>query len=241
MAAAIASRKVTQLLKTPSQVAHALDWKKISGSIVCLDISKDSMGIAIASHPALGEPTQVLNPIPLRREARGKSKVLSKNVVEELSDIFKTHKVCGVVVSWPIQSETGRVGASCVRVLHTFDSLVAESSSILSPNRPVCLWDGERHVNVESEDEWGRCSSYAEPAPHKSTDEQPYRASCEQYDKSKCHNSVAEDVWNDFCKVHWPQLYRKEERVRASADCDWQKWYQDYESSGGCVRAATLL
>ncbi len=244
MAAAMASRKVTQLLKTPSHIAKQLDWKKVSGSVVCLDISRDSMGVAIASHPALGEPTQVLTPIALHREGRGKMQVLSSEVISELSDIFKSHKVCGVIVSWPIQSETGRVGASCGRVLHTLDSLASDSSSILSPSRPVCLWDGERNVPVESEDEWGRCSSYAEPAPYVSGDERPYRASSEQYDKSKCHNSAAADVWNDFCKVHWPQLFRKEEQAECSEGgdaCDWRKWYENYESNGGCVTAATLL
>ena len=82
-------------------------------------------------------------------------------VRQRLSDIVRTHKVCGFVVSWPVQKDTGRLGAACGRTLHTLEQLLQMSSPsqpqqqdlvdgssssnrtthIFSPSRPICLWD----------------------------------------------------------------------------------------------------
>jgi RNase H-fold protein (predicted Holliday junction resolvase) len=115
-----------------------------------------------------------------------------------LAEIVKDHKVCGVVVSWPLQQDTGKMGAACGRVLYTLQDLL-QDSNIVTPNRPLCLWDGE-HSTQEKEDGWGRCAAYT-----RTSDKQIHRASEEQYNQDE--NIVAAQVWNDFSRVHWPDVF----------------------------------
>lgn len=99
-------------------------------------------------------------------------------------------QVCGVVVNWPLQSDTGRMGAACGRVIFALEQLVQRSneSMIDSPyangngtingatiknhdrggflSRPFCLWDAG-HIDLKQRadpskrvDVFGRCASY---------------------------------------------------------------------------------
>jgi hypothetical protein len=90
------------------------------------------------------------------------------------------------------------MGAACGRVLYTLEDLL-QDSNIVTPSRPLCLWDGERSTH-EKEDEWGRCAAYT-----RTSDKQVHRASEEQYNQDE--NIVAASVWNDFCRVHWPEVF----------------------------------
>jgi hypothetical protein len=92
------------------------------------------------------------------------------------------------------------MGAPCGKVLHALDSLVA-NSHVLTPNRPFCLWDG-LHVEGEISDSFGRLSSYGKKYD---SPKMVHVASEEQYVPAK--NLVASDIWNDFCRTHWPELY----------------------------------
>merc|ERR1712226_429458 len=90
--------------------------------------------------------------------------MLQSHIFQELSDIVQQYKVCGMVVSWPLQKE-GWCGASCGRVLHTLDQMVEQqeestTTKILNQQRLVCLWDGH-HYGTSCEDEWGRVPLYA--------------------------------------------------------------------------------
>jgi RNase H-fold protein (predicted Holliday junction resolvase) len=193
-----------KVLANPSKIASALDWRKVSGSILSLDIHKDRIGMAVASHPSFGERAQTLDSIKLLRRGHADA-----DIKEQLAEIVKEFKVCGVVVSWPIQTDTGRPGAACGRILHTLDDLL-EDSNVISTSRPLCFWDG-RHVEPEPEDEWGRCASYARTT---GTDKEIHIASQEQYNQDE--NVVAAQVWDDFVKSQWPETYQEEQQQFAS-------------------------
>jgi RNase H-fold protein (predicted Holliday junction resolvase) len=191
-----------KVLTNPSKIASALDWRKVSGSILSLDIHKGHIGMAVASHPSFGEKTQTLDSIKLLKRGHADA-----DIKEQLAEIVKEFKVCGVVVSWPIQTDTGRPGAACGRILHTLDDLL-EDSNVISNSRPICFWDG-RHVEPEPEDEWGRCAAYA-----KTSDKDIHIASQEQYNQDE--NVVAAQVWDDFVKAQWPDIHQKGKLVAST-------------------------
>jgi len=191
-----------------------------------------------------------------------------------------------VVVNWPVQRETGRMGAACGRVVFALEqiwerSIESPSSSSSSSSsveaerptadtghkstrapgegcseqqdggllsRPFCLWDARRidrgHPRKRV-DAFGRCVSYGknqEPRPSSSdsapasrrslsettrpllrsnvnsnnnyntaskstaTDERDYFAGREQYHEDE--HTVVLGVWEDFCREHWPDLWR---------------------------------
>lgn len=206
-----ASSSIAKLLTAPSKVAGALDWRKASGSLLSLTILRDTIELAVSSHPEFAEPLFKLPSIPLKQHVQNNRKTLDEAVVHELSGIVQDHQVCGFVVNWPVQKE-GWCGAPCGRVLHTLDDLAA--NKVLSKSRPVCLWDEEHHVPPE--DEWGRAALYSA-----TTDETVHVASTEQYGD---HQTAAAKVWNDFCKVHWPELYQHEYKKNSSSSNKRDLW-----------------
>ena len=195
-AAATAAHSITQMLTTPSKVAHALDWRQASGSVLSLRIVQDRIDLAVASHPALDQPTLELPSIPLRTSTRGNRKILDAAVSRELAQTVQQFQVCGWIVSWPVQRE-GWCGKSCGQVLHTLDQIPS-----LAAGKPVCLYDPEH--SAPPEDEWGRATLYAT-----TTDKTRHVASEEQYEHNNSDGKVAVDIWNDFCQEHWPELSRK--------------------------------
>ena len=201
--ARVVASSITDMLTTPTKVAHALDWRQTSGgAILSLRILKERIELAVASHPALEEPTLELPSIPLRTSTTGNRKVLDAAVSRELAQTVHKFNVCGMVVSWPVQRE-GWCGKSCGQVLHTLDQIQALAQ------KPVCLYDPEH--SAPPEDEWGRATIYAE-----ASDKTLHVASEEQYEHSNADGKVAVDIWNDFCKEHWPQLYHKPQPIQIS-------------------------
>ena len=191
------SSKLRSFLATPSIIANFLDWRKISGTVLTLDIHKNRVGVAIASHPFKGTDLKI-ETIHIQNK-RGE---LDSNAKKLLSSIISDYKVCGVIVSWPVQKDNGRLGAACGRVLHTLENLLEDSSSssILTPDRPLCLWDGN-HTAPEAEDDWGRNACYGGSTAANKT---VHSASMEQYYQDE--NMVAKEVWFDFMRTHWPEL-----------------------------------
>ena len=198
------SPKLMKLLTTPSKVASALDWRKMNGSVLSLNIHKDRIGLAVASHPSyyyyFGDKKTCcctsLPDIPLARHGS-----VTKECKERLATLAKDYRVCGIVVSWPLQPDTGRMGASCGRVLRTLDGLL-EDSSLCTPSRPLCLWDSNHAVASlgAEEDSWGRSPAYST-----TTTKTVHKASEEQYNQDE--KVVASNVWHDFCLAHWPELF----------------------------------
>lgn len=200
----MSSKALLKVLTTPSKIASALDWKKLNGSVLSLDIHKDRIGLAVASHPSFGEASKALADIPLGNKRNGPR--ITPECKERLATLARNYRVCGIVVSWPLQHDTGRMGASCGRVLHTLDELLAEndsstSTSLCTPSRPLCLWDGD-HSLPEAEDQWGRCTAYS-----RTSEKTVHKASEEQYNQDE--KIVAANVWDDFCRSHWPELYQQ--------------------------------
>jgi hypothetical protein len=213
-----AKASLSQSLTTPSKVAHCLDWKKASGSILSLRVNNetDTLDLAVASHPFFDEAAQPLQSIPLDRsvDTQLNRKVVSDSVAAALQQVVSNYNVCGMVVSWPVQPE-GWCGASCGRVLNTLDQIC------LTVNRPVCLYDA-KHASPP-EDEWGRAELYsAVPAP----DKHVHVASQEQY--PDCSGNVAAaQVWNDFMHEHWPEFQDNNEYTTS----DYKNDYYPQEAS----------
>lgn len=225
----------TKVLRHPSKIASALDWKKASGAMLALDVGSDRIGVAVASHPLYGDAPLPLESVPLHLETRNNKRVLSPEVVTQLQEIVKHFNVSSFVVSWPVQKE-GRCGAPCGKVLHTLDCLV-ESTNLMTDKRPFCLWD-EHHYQAR-EDEWGRNPLYGEPGNTKTI----HKASQEQY-QHKSSSTVAAQVMDDFMRSQWPEIYEQREQPKeaalfasstsaskpAEANFDWLEHYESTDS-----------
>eukprot|EP00980_Cylindrotheca_fusiformis_P023954 scaffold11242_cov106-Cylindrotheca_fusiformis.AAC.8 len=214
------SRQLLRMITPSSKVANALEWRKATGgAILSLDIHKNSIDLAIGSHPSIEHTATTLDPIPLCNKGK-----VSTQDKENLADIIKTNKICGIVVSWPLQEGTGRMGAACGRVFHTLEDLLKDSNSnILSSmnHKPICLWDSEHHAqNVEQEDEWGRSAAYC-----RTSSKTIHKASEEQYNQDA--NIVASEVWDDFMHSHWPELAHQQE---TSENDDEESDTDDYDN-----------
>lgn len=193
----MAAKTITPFLKSPSTVAHALDWGKSAGrTLLNISIAGDRINLSVASHPEQNEILQALPSIPLRYEIIGNRKALKSEVGNELAQVLQKFNVCGMVVNWPVQQE-GWVSKQAGKVLHTLDQLTA-NKRVINMNRPICLWD-EDH-NILSEDDWGRSKLYS-----RSTDTSVHVASEEQFRDPKY---VAADVWSDYCAAHFPEIVK---------------------------------
>mmetsp|Transcript_17384 Transcript_17384/g.32998 ORF Transcript_17384/g.32998 Transcript_17384/m.32998 type:complete len:231 (-) Transcript_17384:120-812(-) len=217
---------ITKFLTSPSKVARALDWKK-SASVLSLHVGKDSIDMAVTSHPSTTSDKELILPlpsIPIKCEVQHNQKVLKEAVLNELASIVEQFDVCGMVVSWPVQKE-GWCGAPCGKVLHTLDQM-ARDKDIVSASRPVCLWDG--HHFHSNEDEWGRSALYAHISK-----KDIHIASKEQY---KDEGSLAAEIAHDYLRHHWPDLYDDERpewagKTEASTiDISWLDAYEDTAS-----------
>lgn len=221
----VVRRSITKFLTSPSKIARALDWKK-SSSVLSLHVGKDSIDLAVTSHPSSTSEEEIILPlpsIPIKCEIKENQKVLKPHVLSELEDIVAQFDVCGMIVSWPVQKE-GWCGAPCGRVLHTLDQIARECPGLVSSKRPVALWDG--HHYHTSEDEWGRSAIYS----HISKKE-VHIASKEQY---RDEGSLAAEIAQDYLRHHWPDLYFEDEEQwsgktekRAHFDFAWLDAYED--------------
>lgn len=220
---------ITKLSK-PSQVASILDWKKLNGStVLSLNFHQNRVGIAVASHPSTGQPVTELEPLNFANNHIA----IDQHCLERFSNIIDEYKVCGVVVSWPLQHDTGRMGAACGRVIYALEQLWHQANKSSNNNhvlsRPFCLWDSDHVIPKQRQDPakrvdaFGRCASYGTQKiiSHVESSKdgnsstlyqqcdtkrrQEYFARKERYHEDEM--TVVCGVWNDFCKEHWPELY----------------------------------
>jgi RNase H-fold protein (predicted Holliday junction resolvase) len=177
----------------------------MSGStILSLDIHADRIGLAMASNPSAlslkknrpdsSDNNKSYYPLESIRLS-SKNKKVPAEAKQRLAEIVKEYKVCGFVVSWPLQRDTGRMGASCGRTLYTLEQLL-DDPSIINTNRPLCLWDSQ-HVQATQVDAFGRSPVFA-----RTSTKQQHLASKEQYHQDE--SIVATQVWEDFCQQYWP-------------------------------------
>lgn len=169
---------ITKLSK-PSKVASTLEWKKLHGStVLALNFHRNRVGIAVASHPSSGQPVTELEPLQFSQNLIA----IDNDCLERFSNIIDDYKVCAVVVSWPLQHDTGRMGAACGRVIYALEQLWQQANSNTNNNssdqndtnkqrnnvlsRPFCLWDSDHVVPKQHQDPakrvdaFGRCASY---------------------------------------------------------------------------------
>jgi hypothetical protein len=134
---------------------------------------------------------------------------------QHVTAILHEYTIGGVLVSWPIQTDTGRCGASCGRVMYALDQLALET--------PICLWaatsssttSAAKQVTTKDEhDVFGREEAYAKAA---SETMKRHVASKEQYCAQR--NVRAVDLWKDFCKTQWPKRYA----TNNQNNCSYQK------------------
>ncbi|KAL3945384.1 MAG: hypothetical protein SGBAC_000517 [Bacillariaceae sp.] len=214
---------ITKILTTPAKFASQFNWKKASAKVLSLEIQKGRIGLAVASHPSFQESVHVLEPLPLSRRA------LADTIPNKLQEIVKQENICGFVVSWPIQQDTGKLGYSCGLVLNTLEQILEQTSDnpIMTSSRPVCLWDGA-HTNFPSIDMWGRCPDYAHTSNNPN-----HLASAEQYHVPSQANAASEAM-KDFFQVNWPQLhYAQQQNHRMfsseSTQTD-QEWHNESDT-----------
>jgi len=249
----LCSKGLFQVLTTPSKIANALDWKQpVGGSLATLSVQTDRMHLFLTSHPDREKadstvPTTSVSvssstsssssstsseyySLPIRHQGQ---RHISPTTRHQLSEIVLDHKVCGFIVCWPLQAETGRMGAACGRTLFAIEQLLQpqpqhhhpSSPPIFTPNRKLCFWDATLYTDAEPVDE-----DATPPPPHHQSNSQQrrrrarptfdlfgrsavyaqtsktalYRASHEQYHQDEAING--QQVWNDFVQTCWPHL-----------------------------------
>jgi hypothetical protein len=180
--------------------------KANNSTVLVLNFHKNRIGIAVAYHPSTvisssggGAPASCYELEPLRFDNNNKNHnnnnkngtgiinstralsiasrgAINQSCLNRFSDIIETYKVCGVIVSWPIQHDTGRTGAACGRVIYALEQLWKQSNSGNNNNnsnnhnnndnnnnsknngvnggsggllsRPFCLWDAG-HIDLK--------------------------------------------------------------------------------------------
>ena len=183
--------KLSRYLVTPSRVASLMDWKATlgTGAVMALDINRDRIGVAVASHPnsSSGVATaRTLDPILLPRKRSASTSAAAAatstaqashphhDLLSHLEEVAAREQVCGVIVRWPLQ-DGGRMGAQCGRILYQLDNFVAadgagKKRSLIGKNRPFALYDDrpltrgqaiEMDDSMDMPDEWGRHSSFS--------------------------------------------------------------------------------
>ena len=228
------SNLLTRFLTTPSKVAKTLEWKKLSSSVLALNIGRDEIGLTLASHPSCDKRSSyMLTPIPLKFVNKGNRKSLDVDIIAHLNNVVQSNNVCGFVVNWPLQKE-GRLGASCGRVLHTLDLLCLDAETpILSNSRKFCLWN-VLHVQLQQDDFFGRCSTYSRPYTNNA--DFVHLASREQYNQS----DAVGDIWSDFCRTHWPETNQHEQRLVKDVCSFDNDWLDDLSEDGCYFQGAAL-
>jgi len=206
------SKQLMRVLATPSRVANALDWKRSTGGAVAtLDVHADRIGVRISRHPiqsssSSSSPSESMlsrtsyHSFPLSFKGRSK---IPESTRQGLSDLIHRYGVCGFVVSWPVQDDTGLQGAACGRTIFALEELLQDQGGnnnehvVFEPGLPICLWDGKHHVSTA--DAFGRSPTYA-----RISDKTEHVASKEQYHQDE--SVVASSVWEDFVRTHWPEI-----------------------------------
>ena len=186
-------------LTSPAKVASALDWKRLAGaSVATLSVHASHLNVSLHAHPKTSSPPQQVTSVtfPLQRgRMRDEHQAQLKNL---LSGTDSTN-VAGVVVSWPLQRDTGKLGAACGRTLKVLEDILLPMTN--SNNQlQVCLWDAVHSGYLNKADEWGRNAHLAGAGTTKTV----HLASVEQYRQDE--SMTPAQVWTDFVHAQWPEL-----------------------------------
>ncbi|KAL3784628.1 hypothetical protein ACHAW5_003429 [Stephanodiscus triporus] len=197
--------KLSSALVAPSKVANLLDWRKSVGSVMSLEITKKSIGIAVSVHPEHICESIALRPI-LLREGRGASEAkrspITKEIILELEAEVRRHRVCAFVVNWPVHE--GRMGEQCGKVLSVLDSVIDQSNSVITRKRPFTLWTDSARASYDSAppDEWGRCINFAKtPEYYRGMNYSSKEVVVQE--SSASSSAVAANVLDEWVKNYW--------------------------------------
>ena len=149
-------------LTKPSKVANALEWTKSSGGTVAtLNVHADRIGVRISQHPT-GTHRQSPSPppssssyhsLPLRRKGLHK---IPDSTRQRLADLVKEHNVCGFLVSWPIQGDTGLRGAPCGRTLYVMEELLQQPRDEPDDSSPTASLTLDQQPQQQQQQQHGR-------------------------------------------------------------------------------------
>lgn len=197
--------KLSSALVAPSRVASILDWRKAFGSVMALDITRERIGVAVAEHPDFRrglEPVVALASMSLKRDRSGapcrKSRV-DGDLVAELEAAVRRHHVCAFVVNWPVQE--GRTGERCGKVLQVLDSVVDQSSRLVTKKRPFALWC-DSFVSSPP-DEWGRSADFARLPDLSPGMSYSSKSGIAGHESSENASAVAVSVLDGWVRNHW--------------------------------------
>jgi hypothetical protein len=235
-------RLLLQAITTPNRISRIVNVRPI----LALEIQRNSIDMAFISglggHPddsvhVMDRLEWKTSPTEITTTSSSTSSSLHRPsprripdvILHELSERIQQQQenVGGLIVGWPLQRETGKLGGPCGRVLFTLESLLEQHPRTISLHRPLCLWprttttatttastaatSASTSSSTQSppqhlleEDAWGRCASYGRTVPHH---RHLHLASKEQYAFDETH--MAKDLWQDFFQVHWPDLHRR--------------------------------
>jgi RNase H-fold protein (predicted Holliday junction resolvase) len=184
---------------------------------------------------------QTLEPLLLEQKGRK----IPDQSIQRLSTIVREQRICAFVVAWPVQPDNGKMGYSCGRTIWMMEELfkvgikstTTTTSSIISTNRPVCLWDSQRTTTQSgSTDMWGRNPDFAlATTTPTTTDVDATGASASSDRNNNAHKSlhvaskeqyyvadetiVVSQVWDDFMKMNWPGIeYSKMNNTNSSSN-----------------------
>jgi len=199
--------KLSSALVAPSKVANLLDWRKAGGSVMSLDITAKSIGIAVSVHPEHICESIALRPILLQDGWHGgaseaKRNPITKDIIHELEAEVRRHRVCAFVVNWPVHE--GRLGEQCGKVLSVLDSVVDQSNSVVTRKRPFTLWTDSTRASYDSAppDEWGRTINFARAPEYYRGMNYSSKEVAEQQ-SSASSSAFAANVLDEWVKNYW--------------------------------------
>ncbi|KAL3812145.1 hypothetical protein ACHAXA_001852 [Cyclostephanos tholiformis] len=200
--------KLSRALVAPSKVANLLDWRKAVGSVMSLDITAKSIGIAVSVHPEHARESIPLRPISLGdgRRPDGSSDAtrnpITGEIIHELEAEVRRHRVCAFVVNWPLHE--GRSGEQCGKVLAVLDSVIDQSNSVVTRKRPFTLWTDSTRASYDSAppDEWGRSVNFAR-APEFHRGMKYSSKDVVERESSATSSAVAVKVLDEWVKNYW--------------------------------------
>jgi len=162
---------LSKIVMPPSKLASFLSWRKNNGILLALQLSGDSVDIAVA-HKIEHEASQVCS-IDCKSmfhgtadeylktptvaisgdrewtdEQRSAMKVrrgkLEEEFAHKIADVVGKYDISAVVANWPVDPDGRRLPKECGKVLRVLDIINTHTPGVLSTNRPVALLEENR-------------------------------------------------------------------------------------------------
>ena len=187
-------------LTSPAKVASALDWKRLAGaSVATLSVHASHLNVSLHAHPKTTSSPQEVTSVtfPLQR-----GRMRDEHQAQLQNLLTNSNNVAGVVVSWPLQRDTGKLGAACGRTLKVLEEILLPMTTSTNANLQVCLWDAVHSGYLNKADEWGRNAHLA--GGGNTFTKKVHLASVEQYRQDE--SMTPAQVWTDFVHAQWPEL-----------------------------------